>query len=235
MNLSVYIGDQMLSKKPEYLDFEKDAVRFMVLVGSTSTGKSIFHNNLYKQLSENNSPEEVGFIFLDMTRVDFTFWGSPYTLQIEVSAIGAIELLEKMADEPQQRDKKIFIHIEECNMFANYTIRAEAAVTTLLNRRKDVIIIYSTSRPSPNDAFRKELRDLADVRVISHLPTQRDYKYVMSKHFKFKKQIDKYFNEHFISWGRLVIIHDKMMALDYFCEELAGTLKEFELGQSLSE
>ena len=44
------------------LDFEEEEINFILLAGKTGSGKGIFDCNLYKQLSENNTSEDIGFI-----------------------------------------------------------------------------------------------------------------------------------------------------------------------------
>ena len=45
------------------LNLEKEGIHFILLAGETGSGKSIFHYNLYKELSKKHTPEEMDFFF----------------------------------------------------------------------------------------------------------------------------------------------------------------------------
>lgn len=70
MNLKVDLGVDEQGQNV-IVDIEKQNIHFIILLGTTGSGKSVFHYHLYKQLAEQNTPEELGFVFYDMTRVDF--------------------------------------------------------------------------------------------------------------------------------------------------------------------
>ena len=90
------------------------------------------------------SSEEIGFIFLDMTRVDFFNWNSKYLLKpIEVDPKKAINVLSDFAEE--ESHKIVFIHIEECDMVFVDRELLERALDKL-RKKNNVYIVYSTSR-----------------------------------------------------------------------------------------
>ena len=159
MNINIGVGSDSDGGNFS-IDFSKRS--FVLLAGASGTGKSIFHNNLYRQLTKQNTPQEVGFIFLDMTHVDFASWKSPYIITIETRAEKSIEILETLAHTKNDSAKHIFIHIEECDMFVGFTERAESAVKALLANRKDVTLIYSTSKLSLRDS----LLALVDMKIM---------------------------------------------------------------------
>jgi DNA segregation ATPase FtsK/SpoIIIE-like protein len=116
MNLNLHFGKDK-NDKDIYIDLQKENLHTMFMTGSTGTGKSILHYYLYKQLMDQNTPEELGFVFMDMTRVDFILWKNPYLYQpVIITQDKAIDVLEKLANENPKK-KNIFIHIEECDMF----------------------------------------------------------------------------------------------------------------------
>jgi DNA segregation ATPase FtsK/SpoIIIE-like protein len=66
MKTRIKIG-KSIKEKDQSIDLEQENLRTILFIGGTGSGKSIFHYNLYKQLMEQDSPKEPGFIFLDMT------------------------------------------------------------------------------------------------------------------------------------------------------------------------
>lgn len=147
MNYKIDFGKNEKEQSVD-INFSIANIYLTLLCGETGTGKSVFHNYLYKKLMDQNSPNEVGFIFLDMTRVDFVNWNNKYiVMPTIVNANKAIETLEKLSIEKIDESKHIFIHIEECDMFALDQKRTENAIHQLKIKRPDIHIIYSTSSP----------------------------------------------------------------------------------------
>lgn len=126
------------------LDFDKEKITFILLAGRTGSGKSIFHNHLYRELSQKYSKEEVGFVFLDMARVDFYNWDSEYLIKPVVSrSKEAIKALNELAE--LKGNKKIFVHIDECDMVYQDRSGLEEALEKL-NGLSNICVVYSTSR-----------------------------------------------------------------------------------------
>lgn len=165
MNYKIDFGK---NEKGQYVDisFSIANVYLTLLCGETGTGKSVFHNYLYKKLMEQNSPNEVSFIFMDMTRVDFVSWNNQYmVMPTIVDANKAIETLEKLSTEKIDENKHIFIHIEECDMFALDQKRTENAIQQLKIKRPDIHIIYSTSSPRES-VLSDDLISEADLKIV---------------------------------------------------------------------
>jgi hypothetical protein len=139
----IYLGNTQQGDEIR-LDFEEEKIKFILLVGQSASGKSIFHNNLYKQLSENYTPDEIGFVFLDNNMLDFNGWKSDYIVK---SVIGRPkEGIKALEDISNQISKKIlFIHIEECGMVYEDRMAVESAFDKIKGL-KDVYVVYSTSR-----------------------------------------------------------------------------------------
>lgn len=192
--------------------------RFLLLTGSTGTGKSIFHNYIYKQLVAENLSEEIGFIFLDMTRVDFCIWKSPYISKIETDAGKAIAMLEQLAKEEASATRHTIVQIEECDIFVNFTERAENAVRVLLANRSDVTLIYSTSRPGGN-ALSPNLLALIDTRIVFELSTQKDLDYVLGSEN----------NVMPIGWGKILLHKGQTTQLQPFTAKDVEILGNFNL------
>lgn len=141
----IYLGKNIKGESI-YLNLEKEGIRFILLVGDSGSGKSIFHNNLYKELSEKHSPEEVGFIFMDMTQVDFTLWNSNYLIMSTIKrAEDALNILEGLKDEK----RTIIVHIEEANMVYMDRKNFEKGLDNIIYNNKNIIIVFSTSRANP--------------------------------------------------------------------------------------
>jgi DNA segregation ATPase FtsK/SpoIIIE-like protein len=176
MKTNTLIG---ISKDNEEVIVDFTNHNFMLLIGETGSGKSIFHNYLYRLLSSDNSPQEIGFIFLDMTRVDFSGWKSKYIINNESRMEDAIKILEDLSLE-ETTNRHIFIHIEECDMFVNYKERTEKAISVLLEKRKDITIIYSTSSPSER-TMSPFMLSLVDIKVACKTSSQRDQDYILGE------------------------------------------------------
>lgn len=215
MNLIISAGKD---KDSNEVKIDLATHRFTLLTGSTGTGKSISHNSIYKQLVAENSPDEIGLIFLDMTRVDFSGLQSPYILANETSMEKAVEILESLAKEKGSKSHHTIIQIEECDMFANYTDRAENAVRELLANRSDITLIYSTSRPGGN-ALSPSLLALIDTKIVFELSTQKDLDYVLGSEN----------NEMPHGWGKTLWHKGKSTHLQPFTKEDAEVLNNFTL------
>lgn len=175
-NINTLVG---INKENEKISINFTNHHFVLLVGKTGSGKSIFHNYLYKILCSQNSPEEIGFIFLDMTKVDFNGWNSKYIINNQSKMEDAIKVLEDLSLEATT-NRHIFIHIEECDMFVNYQERTEKAISELLKNRKDITIIYSTSSPSERTVSHSML-SFVDIKVVFQLASQEDQDYILGE------------------------------------------------------
>ena len=77
MNLKLNFGKDK-NNKDILIDLQKEHLHTIFMAGATGTGKSILHYYLYNQLMKNNTSDELGFIFMDMTQVDFNTWNKSY-------------------------------------------------------------------------------------------------------------------------------------------------------------
>jgi hypothetical protein len=172
---SLNLGIDGHGKKIE-LDLVKEKIDFILLVGGTGSGKSIFHNYLYKQLSESYSPDELGFVFLDNTMTDFNDWQSDYVVK---SVMGrpqeAIKALAEIAN--QEPRKILFIHIEECDIV--HIDRAEVEASLMkLKRMENVFIVYSTSRID-RDYLGDWMKKFTCLKVVFRVPTEDDSTFLL--------------------------------------------------------
>jgi len=218
MKSNIYIGKDEKGKE-FFINLEKDKMHTILLVGETGSGKSIFHYSLYMQLMEQNSPEELGFVFLDMTRVDFDNWKSDYLyLPPIVDAEKALNTLELLGNESIQRakgkskrEKAIFIHIEECDMVYYDPARFQKAWLNIAKHRNvnNMYLVFSTSRPSP-DVLTKTILNETDLKVVFTLASKEDSIHVLGKSVA----------EKFVESGEKMLVYDgKEVHLHPFSEE----------------
>lgn len=214
MNLNLYLGKNFLGDDV-YLDLEKKNLHFTLLAGMTGSGKSIFHNNLYKQLSEQNTPQDLGFIFLDMTKVNFIDWKSPYVLLPPTAGDEAMDVLEKLAK--KSISKTLFIHIEECDLFWQFPERIKRTLIKLLEN-DNVYIVYSTSRPGEKE-IPDWLKVIIDLKVVFTLASHDDCITLSVGDEPL----------HFLENKRLLVYKDKNILCKPFTTEEAKQLENFKL------
>ncbi|MFH0767414.1 MAG: FtsK/SpoIIIE domain-containing protein [Bacillota bacterium] len=227
MNMKIYAGKD-IDGKDCFIDLEKDNLHTVILTGTTGSGKSIFHYSMYKQLIEQNSSDELGFVFMDMTQVDFAGWYSPYLyLPIILWTEQALNALELLAKESELRargksDNKraIVIHIEECDMMALDSHRFEQAWLSI-EKHKDknnMYIVFSTSRPSP-DVLTETILKNTDLKVVFVLSSVRDSTLILGKSLA----------EKFTIPGQKALAYNNKEVITYpFTNEYVEQLQEFD-------
>lgn len=183
---NIYLGLTETSKKIE-LDFDAEKIKFILLVGGSASGKSIFHNNLYKELSSKYSSGEIGFVFMDMSVITFNDWAGDYLIKPVMmhKPDKAIEELENLAN--LQTDKKVFIHIEECDMVYYDRKRVEGALRKLKSL-PNFYIVYSTSRIDKK-YLSDWKKDLVDLSVVFRVPSKSDSEFLLGNNraYNFEK------------------------------------------------
>ncbi|MEX0621816.1 MAG: FtsK/SpoIIIE domain-containing protein [Candidatus Woykebacteria bacterium] len=229
MKMDIYLGKDK-EGKDFYLDFEKESIHLTLLLGETGSGKSIFHGNLYRQISSNSTPEEAGLVFFDMTRVDFNHWEKSSYLYhpVTVDTDEATELLEKLAGESELRAKgkqdngrAIFIHIEECDMFYAYPERVSNALAKILEQKDktNMYIVFSTSRIDPE--FLTNLLKIADLKVVFHTATAEDSNLLLGNESMWDQESN---SEN--AGERVLVFRDKQVLCQPFTEEEVKRLEE---------
>jgi len=198
------------------IDFDKEGIKFILLTGHTGSGKSIFHNNLYKQLSENYSPDEIGFVFLDMTRVDFYGWDSDHIIKpITVEVEKAVKRLNEIAD--SNSSKKIFVHIEECDMAYHDHEGVERAFKKI-KEKENIYVIFSTSKPSPE--YLESWLDYFDLKIVFGVASKEDSEFLLGNDSAHGLK-----NSH----NRILAFYQKQIFCKPFSEEEAMELRDFKL------
>lgn len=226
MNFNVFTGNDLKGKK-YYLDLKKENLHTIFLTGTTGSGKSIFHTSIYKQLMEQNTSDELGFVFMDMTQVDFASWYSPY-LYLPIilwtdQALNALELLAKESELRAQgksdNKRAIVIHIEECDMMALDNHRFEQAWLKI-EKHKDknnMYIVFSTSRPS-TDVFTEIIRKNTDLKVVFNLSTERDSRSILGKSLAEKLEAGQ----------KVLVYKNEQIIINPFTNDYLETLREFD-------
>jgi DNA segregation ATPase FtsK/SpoIIIE-like protein len=142
----------------------------MLLAGMTGSGKSVFHEHIYHDLMSRYTPEEIGYIFMDMTQVDFGGWDPAYLARpVIVDPDEALGVLETIHDEV----RTVFIHIEESNMVHRDRLRFEKGIENVLHANANIVLIYSTSAIDPS-YIPDWLERYMDVRVVFRVATEDD-------------------------------------------------------------
>lgn len=228
MNMNIYIGKDS-NGNDIYINLEKENIHFILLIGMTGSGKSIFHNNLYYQLVKQNTPEEIGFAFLDMTHVDFKSWHSPYMLfPTIVNTEEAFIALGKLGEDSKRRAenissaiRSIVVQIEECNMVAKDPERFEKALFNILRAKEknNMYLIFSTSRPS-KDVITQMMLDHADLKVVFKVSSMQDSNYLLGNNraVAFTKPGE-----------RVLVYHHKQVVYQPFSSSEIERLRDMEL------
>ena len=199
------------------LDFDKEKINFILLVGETGAGKSIFHRQLYKQLSEKYSSDEIGFVFLDNTMVDFNDWESDYLIK---SVFGkpkeAVKVLHELVG--KNTNKKIFVHIEECDMVYADKKGVELALDKI-KELKNIYIVYSTSRID-RGYLHDWMQRFVDLKVVFRVPTEDDSNFL----------IGNTTTSHFNSAGeRVLVFNNQQVHCQPFTDKEVESLSKFKL------
>jgi len=166
----IYLGRNIDGNIVE-LNLDEENINFILLAGQSGSGKSVFHNNLYKELLEKYSKDQVGFLLLDMTRVDFFDWPTEYLIRpIIYKAEGAIKALDELAD--LKINKIIFVHIEECDMVYKAPEEVQRAFMKL-KPLKNIHIVYSTSRLD-RDCIGEWVEKFIDLKVVFKVTNEEE-------------------------------------------------------------
>lgn len=180
MNLKVNLG-KTVDGQDFFVDFEKQKIHLTLLLGATGTGKSVLGYHMYRQIVEQNSPDEITFVLIDNTRIEFTQWNqkSPYLYCPDILDQDlALETLERLANKVEEINtgaKHYFIHIEECDLFYKDPKRLEKSLKELLKYKENskIHITFSTSRPA-TDVITPWLLELTDLKVVFPLASLVD-------------------------------------------------------------
>ena len=212
------------------IDLGKAELGLILLTGMTSSGKGITHFHLYSQLMGSHSPDELGFVFLDMTQVDFGRWPSDYLYRPVVHGTdNGLQALEELAEESVARDegtrdkrRGIVIHVEECDMVVKDRDRFEQALLKLVGRKgsNNMFVVFSSSRPSPS-VFTKKILAVTDLKIVHQLASEKDWLHVTGQNLM--REVNK-------PGEKVVFYQDKMDILRSFSEAYVRAIENWEAG-----
>lgn len=212
MNLKINLG-KLTNGEDFSLDFAQENLHTILLIGATGSGKSIFHYTMYRNLMAQNTPSELGFVFIDNIRVEFVSWKTKYILKLVTDHTEGLKTMEEFAELAAKRSRgevdnsqAIFMHIEECDLKVVDADRFDAAWTKLKENKEksNIYTIFSTSRPSV-DVLTPAVLNNTDLIVGFTMASERDSNFVLGSDIAAK------FSE---SGERVLIYNGKQI----FCE-----------------
>lgn len=175
MKANISLGTDS-SGKAVLLDLEAEKIRNIIVSGPTGSGKSTFHHDVCKQLMAQNTPEEVGFLFFDLKRIEYggyarsEYLAAPIIYDLE-QAIATLESLAGIGPNLElvrsAEGKTLVVHIEECDLVLAYPARFEAAWMRLAQEQEQpgVYVLYSSSRCT-TDVFSPSMIRASDMRIV---------------------------------------------------------------------
>ncbi|MBN1263016.1 MAG: hypothetical protein JW991_01540 [Candidatus Pacebacteria bacterium] len=175
MKSKIYIGRDQKNDKV-FLDLNKEKIYSILLAGLSGSGKSIFHFSLYHQLLQQNTPVELGFVFFDMTKVDFAKFPYPAYLYKPIikSLDEALDCFEELGKESKlrcqgkvDRRRSILIHIEECDLMYYDRKRFEQAWIDIASGKdkNNIYVVFSSSRCCP-EVFTRTILNNVDLKIL---------------------------------------------------------------------
>ena len=176
MNLKISLGKTLDSEKKVYIDLQKDNIHTIVFSGSTGSGKSTFHHEIAKQFIKNNTPKEVGFIFIDFKQVEFSeYKNSDYLCHsIIYKSEEAAVVLKDLIKESGLRfkgikssEKAIVVNIEESDIFYSFPTLLEEVWQTIKNQseRNNIYVLFSSSKCS-KEVFTAKLLENSSLKGV---------------------------------------------------------------------
>jgi Cdc6-like AAA superfamily ATPase len=176
MNLKISIGKALNSEKEVFLDLQKDNVHTIVFSGSTGSGKSTFHHEITKQLIKNNTPKEVGFVFIDFKQVEFSeYKNSDYLYHsIIYKPEEAAVVLKDLIHESELRfkgskssEKTIVVNIEESDILYSFPTLLEEVWQAIKEQseKNNIYVLFSSSKCS-NEVFTAKILDSSSLKGV---------------------------------------------------------------------
>lgn len=189
MNSKVNLGNDIQGNNVE-IDLDRENIHFIILAGESGSGKSVFHERLYKELIDHNNSKQLGFIVLDTNRVELASWESSYLIKPPIVEVDeALDEFERLGKESILRaggkvsaKQAIIIHIEECNMiWANKKRFEKALVNIVKNKNKNnMFLVFSSSKTGP-EVFTSAIMKNADLKVIFKVYDESYSKFLMGE------------------------------------------------------
>ena len=233
MNLKVYLGKD-INNIDVVLDFSTLELNLTLRLGATGTGKRVFHNQFYKELIKQNSPESLGFYFIDNTRVDLGSIPKPYLIKGSIDSKEAIKDFDEILEEVKGRnsgtrnkDKILFVHIEECDQFAIDPIATANFYKEFIKYEQgsNIFLGYSTSRIGA-DTLPEWLVKGANLKVVFELASADNCQWVLGSGsyallpLEFKQ-----------AGQRLLIMKNRALFCQPFSDKELKEIRTFEQGK----
>jgi hypothetical protein len=179
---------------------------FCMVIGGSTSGKTFWLNNIYKQLEEQMSPEELGYVMLNATSAEETL-NESYTVARGINTVDEngnvfIALLAEYAELARQRangdelkTQHIVVHIEGGDLaLSNKRDNYLSLVALLAQNAKqaNMSLIIVNSRANEQETPLETVKLCSLVAVFSggnYTPNSRYLKLQLEELSKFEKQI----------------------------------------------
>lgn len=182
---------------PEYFTFNVD--NSMLLIGESGCGKSYLEDKLLERYVSGRSPDELQFVFLDMTGYDFENIIKNHPKYIQTlnnnhdsrKGLDQLSELAKLSDKRAKEDNPkplLFICIEECDMARIDQKRFDDALIAINTNAKkaNMKLIYSTSCIGEQTISERLLKSF-DIVLAGNMPKGSAQYVGMSKGTKLKQ------------------------------------------------
>lgn len=203
-----------------YIDLEKEDVHFIAVLWATATGKSEFNKIFYKYLIDHNAPDEIWFIFIDFSQVDYIDL-KPWRYLImdtEYQTESAFITLEKLWKPTKKDKKKIFVHIEGSTAHIEYPERFKSCIDNILKNNPNVCLVYTTSRLFPK--MFDEYMDKIDIKIVfATYYDEQSFYYLWNDSANQLKQL---------IWQRILAYDNKQILCNWFDKSDLVPYEDFE-------
>ncbi len=175
MNLQVNFG-KTKENADLIVDLHQDATHNILITGFSGSGKSYLCHSLIQQLMKNNLPADLGFVMMDLKRIEYSeYENSPYLVEpIIYSPQEGLKALERYAELAKSRvqgkeknQRSTVIIIEECDIvYENPELFAQFWVE--LNQSKErsgIYVLFSSSRTA-QEVFSDTVVNHSDLRLF---------------------------------------------------------------------
>ena len=174
MNLQVNLG-KTKENADLIVDLHKDAAHNILITGFTGSGKSHLCHSLIQQLMKNNSPADLGFVMMDLKRIEYSeYKNSPYLVEPiiyspqEIKGSGTICRLAKSRVQGKEKNQRsIVIIIEECDIvYENPELFAQFWVELYQYKERSGIYVLFSSAGLPQEVFSDTVVNHSDLRLF---------------------------------------------------------------------
>jgi len=143
-NLNIKLGKD---REGNYFSYDIGKMGHLLIGGAHGTGKSGFLHNTIKQFIENNSPEEIKFIFSDFQKLDLiNYTNTPYMYAPVITEHQGVSSMFRWLDAEQERIMGLLLkdrlrNIDDYN--EKYQSNVLPRIAIVINELADVSHEYS--------------------------------------------------------------------------------------------